>query len=406
MKVALVLCLAFLLVSSINAQCVINSPVSAFGASCTSSQGCALSVQLVTTLIPDLANCIASLLTGIELVIAPTGSGTLNLQLTTGITYTSLNLTANPGVIINAVAAQTLNFVQNLVVAGEATLSVSEGAVVNVGNQLQVQAQATLNVAGNITANTAITVAGTVYFVGANIGTQAQKAWVVLKNTAQSISISGSASASANIQGNGGFDGSLSISGNATIAPGNSPGTVFVNGDLDMSPTTTLQIDVDSLLDHDLLLIQKQFKRDGILSVKFENNYVPPNNAIITFATHSSASGDFNLYHGNFGDSTWDGVKPQYSDTATSFKYSSASSVAASLFLISFLLSFFSFSFSFSFLFFSFLHFIYLFVAHGMALNRSTPTQPPVSNTVRPRQSPPPSSLSSSAPCWCCKHVY
>jgi hypothetical protein len=56
------------------------------------------------------------------------------------------------------------------------------------------------------------------------------------------VTLSGSASVAATLRGNGGIDGSLYLSGNVTVAAGNSPGTVFINGNLDMSYDTTLEV--------------------------------------------------------------------------------------------------------------------------------------------------------------------
>jgi hypothetical protein len=56
------------------------------------------------------------------------------------------------------------------------------------------------------------------------------------------VTVSGNSSFGARVQGNGGIDGSLYISGNVTLAIGNSPGTVFVNGNMDMSWDSTLEV--------------------------------------------------------------------------------------------------------------------------------------------------------------------
>lgn len=44
------------------------------------------------------------------------------------------------------------------------------------------------------------------------------------------------------ITGNGGIDSSLVIQGNVTINAGNSPGAVFVRGDMTLSSTSTLGV--------------------------------------------------------------------------------------------------------------------------------------------------------------------
>jgi hypothetical protein len=118
-------------------------------------------------------------------------------------------------------------------------------------------------------------------------------------------------------------------------------------------------------------VIQKAFNRDGILYAHFENNFVPDNGQIFTFATHSSSSGQFKASHGNYLDSyvpspslspslssfllfhipsfhflflipknlihscrTINKVHPHYSDLITTFSFGSASSVAISFFVI------------------------------------------------------------------------
>jgi hypothetical protein len=47
---------------------------------------------------------VSALLTGANVIVAPTGNGALNLQLSSGIKYTNLNITANPGVALAVIA--------------------------------------------------------------------------------------------------------------------------------------------------------------------------------------------------------------------------------------------------------------------------------------------------------------
>ena len=53
-----------------------------------------------------------------------------------------------------------ITIAQNLYLYGSAALNVTAGTVVTVQGSVTVQAQATVNVAGNLTANTAMTVQG------------------------------------------------------------------------------------------------------------------------------------------------------------------------------------------------------------------------------------------------------
>lgn len=101
------------------------------------------------------------------------------------------------------------------------------------------------------------------------------------------------------VSGNGGFDADVTCNTNVTLAAGNSPGTVFINGNFEMSSTTTMEVDVASRTSFDKYIISKTFHRDGILFVHFLD-YTPDNGDNFIFATHSSSSGSFNLVHGDF----------------------------------------------------------------------------------------------------------
>lgn len=356
-------------------------------------------------------------------VVLNIASGTYNVHLDDSVSFNGLNISTSNSASLTVSLNTAINIAQHLYVDGTAVVNVAQGVVVTVSGDVQVTAQASLQVAGNLTVTGATTVYGTLWFAGT--AGQAASAWLVAQ--ANSVTITASASGSANVTGNGGIDGSVVVSGtasigtgstfnyisitqdfqvatqslltlagnvtvwgkstvygtlvlagttehdttswivaqangvvasgtadaaavlkgnggidgtvtcqlNVTLAAGNSPGTYWVNGDLDMSSTTTLELDVDSSVNYDRYIISKSFNRNGILYINFENGYVPADGTNFPFATHASSSGSFEASHGNYNDATFAKIHDQYGKATTGFEFGSAAALAAPIVLIS-----------------------------------------------------------------------
>jgi len=272
-------------------------------------------------LLIEAANVICEIAGDTDYVINSAAAITINLSSSSLSTYNSLTLGANVLLNIQSALSTVGDFVVN---AANTTASVISGVILTVQGDLSIAAQSTLSIAGNVTVSGTATINGVLYLAGNNVQSSAQTAWIVAQSSG--VSVSGTTTAGAWIQGNGGIDGGLALSGNVTLAAGNSPGTVFVNGNMDMSSTTTLEVDVDSSSSFDRWIISGEFDRNGILYANFENGYIPSYGTNFAFASHSSSSGTFNIAHGDY-DVTLDKVHPSYSSTSTSFEYNGANLV-------------------------------------------------------------------------------
>jgi carbonic anhydrase/acetyltransferase-like protein (isoleucine patch superfamily) len=196
-----------------------------------------------------------------------------------------------------------------------ATLAVSQG--------LQVNPMANVQLAGNLTVQGAAQVSGSLKLVGQITTPAARTSWLISPST--SVNFTGTLGSPARLTGNGGIAADVFCDGNVTLQAGNSPGTIYVAGNLAMSSTTTMELDVASADVYDKYVITKGFKRDGILYVHFEDGYVPDSGVQFTFATHANSSGSFALTHGDY-DGTFNKVKPHYTDTSTYFDYDNGAS--------------------------------------------------------------------------------
>lgn len=241
----------------------------------------------------------------------------------------SINANANAGATVNINSALTL--ANNLVLTGAAVVNTAQGTVIRVGGDLRVAAGATINVAGNVTVAGTTYVQGKLHLAGDLVQSSAQTAWVVATNS--QVTLDGGVSGTAVLSGNGGIDASVTITANVTINAGNSPGAIFIKGDLTMSTTSTLEIEMVSGSNFDRLIIGGNFNRNGILYVDIEGSYRPSNGADFTFATHTGSSGSFILSRGNY-DNTLNKISAQYNTADTRFQYGSATTVALPFALI------------------------------------------------------------------------
>jgi len=269
------------------------------------------------SLLIQAANAICGIIGDTDYVLSPSGSFVVNIASAHASSYNSLTLGGNLYVNIQS----ALNIVGDFIVnAANTTTTIAQGVVVAVNGDLSVASQSTLSISGNVTVAGTATINGVLYLKGQLTQTTAQTAWIVSHSSA--VAVSGSVNTAAWIQGNGGVDGDLSLSGNVTVSVGNSPGTVFINGNFAMSSTSTLQIDVDSSSNFDRLIISKEFNRNGILYANFEGGYIPSYGTNFVFASHASSSGSFSISHGDY-DVTLDKVHPSYGNQDTSFEYNS-----------------------------------------------------------------------------------
>ena len=97
------------------------------------------------------------------------------------------------------------------------------------------------------------------------------------------------------LRGNGSIFGNLSI-GNATIAPGNSPGKLNISGNLNLTSASTTAIEIASDVagtGYDQINVSGTANLNGTLSVSALNGYVPPAGSAYRIMTYSAKTGDF-----------------------------------------------------------------------------------------------------------------
>jgi T5SS/PEP-CTERM-associated repeat protein len=103
------------------------------------------------------------------------------------------------------------------------------------------------------------------------------------------------------VTGSGTITGSLTSGG--TIAPGASPGTLTVTGDLALLDTATLDMELrgTSTNEFDRLLVSGAFTADGILDVMLIDGFLPKPGDQFDLFNYASVGGSFNLINLPFG---------------------------------------------------------------------------------------------------------
>jgi hypothetical protein len=84
--------------------------------------------------------------------------------------------------------------------------------------------------------------------------------------------------------------------GSGTLAPGASPGTITVAGNLGLSPASVLSIELGGLgqgIGYDYVLVQGTANLGGTLNVGTIGGYVPPAGSSYTFMQFTSSVGAF-----------------------------------------------------------------------------------------------------------------
>jgi hypothetical protein len=134
--------------------------------------------------------------------------------------------------------------------------------------------------------------------------------------------------------GSGNVTGSVTLTKDSKIAPGSSPGTVYVNGDLVMSTTSTFEFEVASALSYDKVIVGGNVNLNGILYVTLLNAYKPDKGDRYTFISSvGSTSGDFLVTHGDLNANFFSFAHEVHDHYVLAF-YNSASTAAASVLLM------------------------------------------------------------------------
>jgi hypothetical protein len=115
---------------------------------------------------------------------------------------------------------------------------------------------------------------------------------VAINNTQNSDGGGGIAVGSSVLTGGGTVGGDLANENGGTVAPGNSPGTLAVDGDYTQGAAGTLAIEIAETA-FDRLVVNGQANLAGTLDVTLLDGFAPSNGATFDILDFSSVSGDF-----------------------------------------------------------------------------------------------------------------
>lgn len=314
---------------------------------------------------------------GDDVIIAP--STAITLQISDAVTINSLQVTqsatlnVSTGAVVTIAKNVSVSATSTLYVAGKLTVSqitqvsgrltvvvgavytgaidIAQDAILTVDDQTQAAAstsaqlvinansyiRGTANFYANsflsvtqsaaLWANTAITTYGNV-----NVDTGAS---IVIVNTDGytqengTLTLNGYITADpvnnfGTLQGNGALNGTLYNSG--TISPGNSPGTVVINGDYHQTDSGTYKFEIASANSYDRIIVTGTCYRAGILYANVINGYTPAPHQQFNVISHQHAQGTYHLTRGNINDATFTQFSTSYTDSQTTVLFSSAMS--------------------------------------------------------------------------------
>jgi len=224
-----------------------------------------------------------SVLAGANVKISGSSKVTVNNALTiapNSIFEVGTVLTVSGGVTIAATAVATFNGTMSV----SGMLSVSGSSVFSAGSSmlsggLSVLAGASTKFSGtsNVTVNGAFTVASNAVIevdasttVTANFGSSVAGTAIIKGTYSGNYNQTGGV-----LKGVGHITGNCYIHSGASISAGLSPGTIFVDGDLIMDVGTITEIEAESDLSFDHIIVLGKAKLNGHLSLKLLNGYNP-----------------------------------------------------------------------------------------------------------------------------------
>eukprot|EP01111_Echinosteliopsis_oligospora_P017612 TRINITY_DN76_c0_g1_i1.p1 TRINITY_DN76_c0_g1~~TRINITY_DN76_c0_g1_i1.p1 ORF type:complete len:396 (-),score=79.50 TRINITY_DN76_c0_g1_i1:54-1241(-) len=251
-------------------------------------------------------------------------------------TQTSNNLTvqSSSGASVGTSGSYGAAFTSNLTIGSQAAFTVSPSA--------------TVYTAASVTSSGVTTVGGVITVAAGQAYNQANANLQLAQGTITSATASAAGAITVNIQsgaslsgtGNIGASGSnsanLVVSGTGSLNLGNSPGTVFVNGDWRQSATSTFNLELASSTDFDKLIVAGQAYPNGFLKCILISGYTPNNNARHTFVTaNGGVSGGFTATTGTTASDLTKWTSQTTNSPATIIAtYNSAVSVAVSGLLV------------------------------------------------------------------------
>jgi len=245
------------------------------------------------------------------------------------------NLTLYAGGAVNAglqTAANTAVTVGQNAAAAQATLTIDANSLVQGTLNLLESSYLHVTNAATLVVNTALTVSGDVTIdEDASLTLQGGGSSSYNLLAGSNLTLNGVLTASSVqnqgfVSGNGNITGSVTNSG--TFSPGQSPGTLFVNGDYTQTSSGTYKFELASSSSYDKIVISGHLSRAGILEANLLNGYVPAAGSQFVLLTHASSSGSYTITRGNL-DQSFFKFTPQYKDTTTSVFYANSGTKAS-----------------------------------------------------------------------------
>jgi hypothetical protein len=218
----------------------------------------------------------------------------------------SSSLLVDVGATLNVAAGTTVSVAQMLTIAGTASFS----GVCNATGGLTLQASAVVTFTGSASSNVTGQItssAGALLSIDANHNVTSSNGAALSGTTVvngnffcqgtSSFTVTGtSATAFAILKGAGSITGNVYMGANANISAGNSPGTVFVRGDLHLDSTSTVLVEAESATSYDKIAVFGTAYINGILAAKFINGYDPVDlQNFPGILTYTSKQGEFNV---------------------------------------------------------------------------------------------------------------
>ena len=135
------------------------------------------------------------------------------------------------------------------------------------------------------------------------------------------------------LKGNGTFTrtGGTPLNNSGTISPGNSPGSITINGNYEQTATGTYKVELASSQSFDTLHVMGGMKLDGTLNIVSLGGYNPVVGDTFTIATFDDSFPNTSDLTGSFVNLVWNGFAPGIGFAASYFAHSVVLKIAASV---------------------------------------------------------------------------
>jgi hypothetical protein len=182
----------------------------------------------------------------------------------------------------------------HLVDAAGANDALTNATALAQGSTLTLAAGVTLAPPSGFTNDGTLVLNGGALVVGPTGSFQQNQGALLLSDAASHIDVIAGGNeniAGCTLGGVGTVNGDVTAAG--TVAPGNTPGTLTINGNYTQAPGATLNEEIASASDYDRLVVNGAATLDGTIAVVPVGGYVPPNGQTFDVITATSSTGTF-----------------------------------------------------------------------------------------------------------------